>query len=211
MVETDSYLEKIKKDFSFLSDKGFKIVEPIGEGAYGCVVKAFYEPRNNFYAIKKTRIREDQLNYSLKIVREIALLTYMRHPNIVELKQIEVEIDLKHGYTNVFLIFDLYSSDLWKIVKSGIHLELIQIKLIMFQLLQGLKYIHSKNVLHRDLKTGNILINKENFFIKICDFGLARTVEYEMIDANTEDKDKDKEKDKVSFIYYIILFLPSEY
>ena len=46
----------------------------------------------------------------------------------------------------------------------------------LYQLLRGLKYLHSANVLHRDLKPGNLLLNA-NCDLKICDFGLARTSE----------------------------------
>ena len=46
-----------------------------------------------------------------------------------------------------------------------------------YQLLRGLKYIHSANVLHRDLKPMNLLINVEDLVLKIADFGLARVVD----------------------------------
>jgi mitogen-activated protein kinase 1/3 len=190
--QTNSKLQKILIEFDFLTNNGYDILEPIGEGSYGCVVKAFYKKKKIYCAVKKTRIREDDLGYSLKIIREIALLTYMRHPNIVELKQIEVEIDVKNGFTNVYLIFDLYSSDLWKLVKGSYNLSNSELKLILFQILHGLKYIHSKNVLHRDLKTGNILLNRENMHIKICDFGLARTVEYETINITDVNSNLNK-------------------
>lgn len=199
-MEKDNQFDKIKQDFNILSS-AYDIIEPVGEGAYGYVVKALYKKKNIYCAIKKTCIREQGLSFAKKIVREISLLTYMKHPNIVELKQIEVEIDEINKCTNVYLIFDLYSSDLWKLVRADYKLELLEVKLILFQILHGIKYIHSKNVLHRDLKTGNILLNRENMQIKICDFGLARTVEYDTV--NVEDKSEKEKKIKDELVVSI--------
>ncbi|PHT98855.1 Mitogen-activated protein kinase -like protein NTF3, partial [Capsicum chinense] len=60
------------------------------------------------------------------------------------------------------------------IVKSSQTLTNDHCQYFLFQLLRGLKYLHSANILHRDLKPGNLLINA-NCDLKICDFGLART------------------------------------
>jgi mitogen-activated protein kinase 1/3 len=66
-------------------------------------------------------------------------------------------------------------SDLKKIIKSELLLSELHVKVIIYNLLCGLKWIHSAQVLHRDIKPSNILIN-EDCHIKICDFGLARSV-----------------------------------
>ncbi|KAK5775077.1 hypothetical protein PVK06_042944 [Gossypium arboreum] len=60
------------------------------------------------------------------------------------------------------------------IIKSSQPLSNDHCKYFLFQLLRGVKYLHSANILHRDLKPGNLLINA-NCDLKICDFGLART------------------------------------
>jgi len=70
---------------------------------------------------------------------------------------------------------DYAQSDLKKIFKSAIYLQDIHIKTIMYNILCGLKFLHSADVLHRDMKPANILIN-EDCTVKICDFGLARAV-----------------------------------
>ena len=59
-------------------------------------------------------------------------------------------------------------------VKSAIHLQILHIKTVIYNLICGVKYIHSCNVLNRDLKPANILIN-EDCTVKVCDFGLARS------------------------------------
>ena len=68
-------------------------------------------------------------------------------------------------------------SDLWSTIEKGTMRGISQqhTKLILYNLLCALKYIHSANVMHRDLKASNILINQE-CQIKICDFGIARTL-----------------------------------
>ena len=66
-------------------------------------------------------------------------------------------------------------SDLKKVIKSSLVLSELHVQVIGYNLLCGLKWVHSAQVLHRDIKPSNILIN-EDCHIKICDFGLARTV-----------------------------------
>ena len=54
-------------------------------------------------------------------------------------------------------------------------MELKHIQLVVYNLLCAMKYIHSANVMHRDIKPGNILLN-EDCSVKVCDFGLARPI-----------------------------------
>jgi mitogen-activated protein kinase 7 len=68
---------------------------------------------------------------------------------------------------------ELMESDLAAIIRSGQPLTDAHFQSFIYQILCGLKYIHSANVLHRDLKPGNILVNAD-CELKICDFGLAR-------------------------------------
>jgi mitogen-activated protein kinase 1/3 len=72
------------------------------------------------------------------------------------------------------MVSELMDTDLHQIIKSSQALTNDHCQYFLFQLLRGLKYLHSANILHRDLKPGNLLINA-NCDLKICDFGLART------------------------------------
>lgn len=102
----------------------------------------------------------------------------MDHPCIVKL--IEVLVPTKklepNNFNEIFLVLEFGESDLKKLLKSSLHLELIHIKTILWNLLHAIEYLHECKVLHRDLKPANILIN-EDCSIKVCDFGLARSVD----------------------------------
>lgn len=77
------------------------------------------------------------------------------------------------GYNEIYLYMEPMEADLHQIVRSGQALSDLHIQFFLYQLLRGMKYIHSANVIHRDLKPGNLLVNSD-CELKICDFGLAR-------------------------------------
>ncbi|KAJ8983245.1 hypothetical protein NQ317_011654, partial [Molorchus minor] len=75
-----------------------------------------------------------------------------------------------------YVITELLQSDLHKIIVSHQPLSSDHIEVFLYQILRGLKYLHSARILHRDIKPGNLLVNS-NCVLKICDFGLARVEE----------------------------------
>ena len=79
-------------------------------------------------------------------------------------------------FKHLYLVFDLMETDLSRLIQdTSQNLTIAHVRYFLFQLLDGLDYIHAANIIHRDLKPANILLNK-NCSIKICDFGLARAV-----------------------------------
>ena len=78
-------------------------------------------------------------------------------------------------FSEIYMITELMQSDLHKIIVSPQHLSADHIKVFLYQLLRGVKYLHSAKIMHRDIKPGNLLVNS-NCVLKICDFGLARFV-----------------------------------
>ena len=78
-------------------------------------------------------------------------------------------------FQEIYLITELMQSDLHKIIVSPQHLSADHIKVFLYQILRGVKYLHSSRIIHRDIKPGNLLVNS-NCVLKICDFGLARWV-----------------------------------
>jgi mitogen-activated protein kinase 1/3 len=81
----------------------------------------------------------------------------------------------KKSFDTLYIVLEYAESDVKKIIKSAIHLQLVHIQTIVYNLLCAVKYIHSSDVIHRDLKPANILVN-EDCSVKVCDFGMARSI-----------------------------------
>jgi len=79
----------------------------------------------------------------------------------------------REQFEDIYVVSDLMETDLAAIIKSKQALTDDHIQFFLYQILRGLKYMHSAGVLHRDLKPRNLLVNT-NCDLKICDFGLAR-------------------------------------
>ncbi|KAL5713313.1 mitogen-activated protein kinase [Ranunculus cassubicifolius] len=157
----------------FEIDTKYVPIKPIGRGAYGIVCSSVNRETNEKVAIKKIHnVFENRVD-ALRTLRELKLLRHLRHDNIIALKDVMVPIH-KTSFKDVYLVYELMDTDLHQIIKSSQELSNDHCQYFLFQLLRGLKYLHSANILHRDLKPGNLLVNA-NCDLKICDFGLART------------------------------------
>jgi mitogen-activated protein kinase 15 len=107
-------------------------------------------------------------NESEKILREILLFeNFYLHPNIIKL----LNVIKSKNEIDIYYIFEYVEANLSNVISSNILSE-IHIKYIIFQLIKTLKYIHSADIIHRDLSTTNIMIDK-NSNIKIVDISLA--------------------------------------
>ena len=73
---------------------------------------------------------------------------------------------------SIYMVSELMSSDLMQVIHSNSPLTDQHIKYILFQILDGIWYLHASKIVHWDLKPSNILIN-EDCEVKICDFGLS--------------------------------------
>uniref|UniRef100_A0A8C3E716 Mitogen-activated protein kinase 15 n=1 Tax=Corvus moneduloides TaxID=1196302 RepID=A0A8C3E716_CORMO len=104
--------------------------------------------------------------------REIMFLQkFGEHPNIIKLLDvIQAEND-----KDIYLIFESMETDLHAVIKKGNLLKDIHKCYIVYQLLRATKFIHSGNVIHRDQKPSNILLDAQ-CCVKLCDFGLARSL-----------------------------------
>ena len=152
----------------------YEITKIIGKGSYGDVAEAMHKRTGKKVAIKRIyRVFEDLVDCK-RIVREISILRRLKHANIVGLFDI-LEPKDPAGFDTLYLVMEYCQSDVKKMVKSATHLQLAHVQVLMYNLLCGLKFMHSGEVIHRDLKPANILLN-EDCTVKICDFGLARSV-----------------------------------
>ncbi|KYQ92269.1 protein serine/threonine kinase [Tieghemostelium lacteum] len=151
----------------------------VGSGTYGMVYKADDKKRpNNRVAIKKFRSTKEGEGLSLTACREIGLLKELSNENIIKLQ----DICLNPKEKLLYLVFDYAEYDLFGIIKyhrenPGTPCTEQTIKSLIWQVLNGIHYLHSHWVIHRDLKPSNILVmgeGKDVGVVKIGDFGLAR-------------------------------------
>ncbi|KAG2395766.1 mitogen-activated protein kinase 15-like [Vigna umbellata] len=168
--------KKSSVDVDFFTEYGegsrYRIEEVIGKGSYGVVCSAYDTHTGEKVAIKKINDIFEHVSDATRILREIKLLRLLRHPDIVEIKHILLPPS-RREFKDIYVVFELMESDLHQVIKANDDLTPEHYQFFLYQLLRGLKYIHTANVFHRDLKPKNILANAD-CKLKICDFGLAR-------------------------------------
>uniref|UniRef100_A0A8D3D3F3 Protein kinase domain-containing protein n=1 Tax=Scophthalmus maximus TaxID=52904 RepID=A0A8D3D3F3_SCOMX len=147
----------------------YEPVAEIGEGAYGKVYKARdLKNGGRFVALKRVR------------VAVLKQLEAFEHPNVVRLFDV-CTVSRTDRETKLTLVFEHVDQDLTTYLEKapdpGVPPETI--KDMMYQLLQGLDFLHSHRVVHRDLKPQNILVTSGGQ-IKLADFGLARIYSFQM-------------------------------
>jgi len=143
----------------------------LGKGAYGYVCCCKLAGTDTSVAVKKVAILEE-ITEARRVFREIKILRSLNHVNVLSIKEIVAPNNFD-DFKAVFIVTDFFPADLFQIIRSPQQLTDVHVQTFTYQLLRGLKYIHSANVLHRDLKPNNILVNRD-CDLAICDFGLAR-------------------------------------
>ncbi|EEY60962.1 mitogen-activated protein kinase, putative [Phytophthora infestans T30-4] len=145
----------------------------LGQGSYGQVVRCKHLPTGEIVAIKKIQnVFSDPID-AKRILRELCILRQLRHPNIVQIREIIAPLDMDR-FQDLFVVFEYLPSDLEKLLHSPQFLTAEHLRWLLLDLLKALKYMHSAEIVHRDLKPANVLLNLSPVAIKICDFGLAR-------------------------------------
>lgn len=147
----------------------FDVIGIVGEGAYGIVYKCRNKETKEYVAIKKFKESEDEI-VKKTMRRELKVLQILKNDNIVEFKQAFKQKG------NLYLVFEFIDKNLLELLEqspTGLPPQLI--KNLIFQLCKAVKYLHDQNIIHRDVKPENLLIdNKMN--LKLCDFGFARKI-----------------------------------
>ncbi|CAG9855027.1 unnamed protein product [Phyllotreta striolata] len=153
----------------------YQKLSTVGSGAYGQVCSAEDTLTNTKVAIKKLARPFQTAVHAKRTYRELKLLKHMRHENVIGLLDVFYP---KHDNSQIYLVTHLMGADLNNIIRTQ-KLTDDHVQFLVYQILRGLKYIHSAGVIHRDLKPSNIAVN-EDCELKILDFGLARPTETEM-------------------------------
>ncbi|KAL0580318.1 hypothetical protein V5O48_001735 [Marasmius crinis-equi] len=148
----------------------YERLNQIEEGSYGVVFRARDKQTGDIVALKKFKLDEEKNGFPITALREINALMSCRHENVVGVREVVVGDTL----TQVFVVMDFIEHDL-KSLLTLMPSPFLQseVKTLMLQLLSAVKHCHSNWILHRDLKTSNLLMNNRGT-IKVADFGLAR-------------------------------------
>uniref|UniRef100_A0A8C7PJT4 Mitogen-activated protein kinase 15 n=1 Tax=Oncorhynchus mykiss TaxID=8022 RepID=A0A8C7PJT4_ONCMY len=148
----------------------YEIQRRLGKGAYGIVWKAVDRQTGEVVAVKKIfdafRNRTDA-----QVFMYFSLQEFGDHANIIKL----LNVIRAQNDNDIYLVFEYMDTDLHAVIKKGNLLKDIHKRYVMHQLLKATKYLHSGNVIHRDQKPSNILLDTD-CFVKLCDFGLARSL-----------------------------------
>ncbi|KAJ1622898.1 kinase-like domain-containing protein, partial [Pavlovales sp. CCMP2436] len=144
----------------------YKVIKPLGDGTYGTVFRAVNRSTGEVVAIKKMKKKFFTWEECMEL-REVQSLRKMSHPNIVKLKEVIRENDELH------FVFEFLEMNLYQLCKDREKLiPEAKIRNYVYQILQGLAYMHKHGFFHRDMKPENLLVTRET----VADFGLAREI-----------------------------------
>ncbi|KAK0646131.1 kinase-like domain-containing protein [Cercophora newfieldiana] len=158
------------------SVENYDKLNDIEEGAYGWVARAEEKTTGKVVALKRLKIDpKDRSGLPVTGLREIQILKDCDHRNVVKLREVVVGDDTSK-IENIFLVLEFVEHDLKSILEDMPEPFLAsEVKTLLLQLASGVAYLHDNWILHRDLKTSNLLLNNRGQ-LKIADFGMARYV-----------------------------------
>ncbi|XP_063086517.1 mitogen-activated protein kinase 9 isoform X4 [Cavia porcellus] len=159
-------------DSTFTVLKRYQQLKPIGSGAQGIVCAAFDTVLGINVAVKKLSRPFQNQTHAKRAYRELVLLKCVNHKNIISLLNVFTPQKTLEEFQDVYLVMELMDANLCQVI----HMELDHERMsyLLYQMLCGIKHLHSAGIIHRDLKPSNIVV-KSDCTLKILDFGLART------------------------------------
>eukprot|EP00299_Pterocystis_sp_00344_P012501 c6008_g1_i2.p1 GENE.c6008_g1_i2~~c6008_g1_i2.p1 ORF type:complete len:381 (+),score=75.10 c6008_g1_i2:480-1622(+) len=148
----------------------FERLNHIDEGTYGVVFRARDPATGEIVALKQLKMEQEKDGFPVTALREVTTLLNLRHENVVQVKEVVVGSSLD----KIYMVMEYMEHDL-KVLMDSMKQGFAQseVKCLLKQLLQAIDYMHSNWILHRDLKTSNLLFDNKGT-LKVCDFGLAR-------------------------------------
>lgn len=151
----------------------FQCLNRIEEGTYGVVYRARDKRTDEVVALKRLKMEKEKEGFPITSLREINTLLKGQHPNIVTVREIVVGSNMD----KIFIVMDYVEHDLKSLIETMKHKKQVflpgEVKCLIQQLLRAVAHLHDNWILHRDLKTSNLLLSHKGI-LKVGDFGLAR-------------------------------------
>uniref|UniRef100_A0A3P9A8Q7 cyclin-dependent kinase n=1 Tax=Esox lucius TaxID=8010 RepID=A0A3P9A8Q7_ESOLU len=148
----------------------FQCLNRIEEGTYGVVYRAKDKKTDEIVALKRLKMEKEKEGFPITSLREINTILKAQHPNIVTVREIVVGSNMD----KIYIVMNYVEHDLKSLMETMKQPFLPgEVKTLMIQLLRGVHHLHDNWILHRDLKTSNLLLSHKGI-LKVGDFGLAR-------------------------------------
>ncbi|XP_045912597.1 cyclin-dependent kinase 11B isoform X1 [Micropterus dolomieu] len=148
----------------------FQCLNRIEEGTYGVVYRAKDKKTEEIVALKRLKMEKEKEGFPITSLREINTILKAQHQNIVTVREIVVGSNMD----KIYIVMNYVEHDLKSLMETMKQPFLPgEVKTLMIQLLRGVRHLHDNWILHRDLKTSNLLLSHKGI-LKIGDFGLAR-------------------------------------
>ncbi|KJP89079.1 CMGC/CDK protein kinase [Plasmodium fragile] len=154
------------------SVKNYRRLNKISEGTYGAVFRAQNKETKQIVALKQLKHFSSMRHegFAITSLREINILLQLYHENILSVKEVVIG---KH-LNDIYLVMEYVEHELKMLLDNKTpSFTISELKCLLKQLLSGVDYLHTNWVMHRDLKTTNLLYSNKGV-LKICDFGMAR-------------------------------------
>lgn len=202
------YFQVNDKKTKYKCKKGsYEKIRTLGEGSFGKVIlvkkeNSINQNDSNYFALKiskrfKREIKkkkdsiladekdnkeeeEKPIEMNFLEFRELIIMKRIKHPNVVNL----IDYNLCHEEREIWILMDYLPTDLGKFFADNKKNPNVMneqfFKKIAYQILNGVNYLHKKQIMHRDLKLENILYDEKKNIARIADFGLSRQFDYDI-------------------------------
>ncbi|KAI3351814.1 hypothetical protein L3Q82_020647 [Scortum barcoo] len=173
MSEADSQFYSVQVgDSTFTVLKRYQQLRAIGSGAQGIVCSALDTVLDIAVAVKKLCRPFQNQTHAKRAYRELVLLKCVNHKNIIRLINVFTPQKSLEEFQDLYLVMELMDASLCQVIHMDLDHE--RMSYLLYQILCGIRHLHSAGIIHRDLKPSNIVV-KSDCTLKILDFGLART------------------------------------
>ncbi|XP_075251211.1 mitogen-activated protein kinase pmk-1-like [Convolutriloba macropyga] len=151
-------------------------LEPLNVGAFGAVCRATDLSSGQDVAIKRLNQPFQHAETAKRALRELRLLKFFQdHENLLTVVDAFTAAETKEQMDDLYFVTVLMQADLSNVLRSDEMLSAEHVMFFLYQIIRGLKFLHSAGIIHRDLKPANIAVNEDSM-LKIIDYGLSRSI-----------------------------------